>query len=1046
MQPDELRALESLRFDFAQVPDDVWRNSPYHVDELHAEVMREIASGIQDAARSRDASPIGVAVQGHRGVGKTHLLGLVRAHTHAAGGYFFLVNPHDGAHFWETVAQTMVQGLFRQLPDSGQQLTTLLDRLTTTARALDGVREAIVGDAPLTPSALSSFIASLRRHDPQVGLECQDTARALVLLGAQDLELQDIGFAYLQSGEGDHDERSVWGFRSRAKLPQQVVKELSALLALTGPSVIAVDQIDALVAQSVKAPTRASADGEVGECELLLEQIADGLMTLREITRRTLTVVSCLPDTWILINEKAVATVTGRFRQALQLHRIPSPEAGRAIIERRFTERYKEIGFHPPYPTWPVADSAFTDAMDFTPRSLLQRVDAHIRACLRRGVVTELTNLLDSPPEKAPPPVSTTSSDHLQALDTQFAKLRSTAEISSALDPDTEDEEMPALLSAALTAWITEQGSTAGEYAQDPPPGRKPALHARLRRTLDDRTEDERHWAFRALGHSHPRAVQCRIRNASTMAGLGTDPTKRKLILLRNQPWPSGRVTRDVVEAFRKAGGEVVPVSEEDLRTFAALRVLLADRNEHVHSWLLSRRPASNSTLLATVLADDAESAAQQPGTMPVPRQGVAPLESVSRGQIPIGTSPATGHAICVAMEALRRHTVIFAGSGSGKTVLIRRIVEECALRGVSAIVLDPNNDLARLGDAWPQPPAGWGPGDEERAREYLAHTDVVVWTPRKGAGRPLAFQPLPDLQGVLDDPDEFHEAIEAAVAALAPRAKVDGKTTKAAQGQAVLKQTLAYFARHGGVGLRSYLDLLTDLPQGVSDLARASHIAAELAETLKAAIINDPLFGGDGTPVDPGLLLRPSPGKRARVSVISLVGLPAEEQRQSFVNQLQLALFAWIKKHPATDRPLGGLFVMDEAQTLAPATGLTACTQSTLALVSQARKYGLGLVFATQAPRGLHNGVAGNAATQFFGLLNAPAQTSAAQEIARAKGAAAPDISRLGTGEFYVGGPDLPFQKVHTPLCLSHHPASPLTAEEVIARARGREAESRTG
>src|SRR5690606_25283123 len=215
-------------------------------------------------------------------------------------------------------------------------------------------------------------------------------------------------------------------------------------------------------------------------------------------------------------------------------------------------------------------------------------------------------------------------------------------------------------------------------------------------------------------------------------------------------------------EAFRKAGGEVVPVSEEDLRTFAALRVLLADRNEHVHSWLLSRRPASNSTLLATVLADDAESAAQQPGTMPVPRQGVAPLESVSRGQIPIGTSPATGHAICVAMEALRRHTVIFAGSGSGKTVLIRRIVEECALRGVSAIVLDPNNDLARLGDAWPQPPAGWGPGDEERAREYLAHTDVVVWTPRKGAGRPLAFQPLPDLQGVLDDPDEFHEAIEA--------------------------------------------------------------------------------------------------------------------------------------------------------------------------------------------------------------------------------------------------------------------------------------------
>ena len=36
------------------------------------------------------------------------------------------------------------------------------------------------------------------------------------------------------------------------------------------------------------------------------------------------------------------------------------------------------------------------------------------------------------------------------------------------------------------------------------------------------------------------------------------------------------------------------------------------------------------------------------------------------------------------------------AGSGSGKTVLVRRLIEECALQGVSAIVLDPNNDLLR--------------------------------------------------------------------------------------------------------------------------------------------------------------------------------------------------------------------------------------------------------------------------------------------------------------------------------------------------------------
>jgi DNA helicase HerA-like ATPase len=77
----------------------------------------------------------------------------------------------------------------------------------------------------------------------------------------------------------------------------------------------------------------------------------------------------------------------------------------------------------------------------------------------------------------------------------------------------------------------------------------------------------------------------------------------------------------------------------------------------------------------------------------------------------------------------------------------------------------------------------------------------------------------------------------------------------------------------------------------------------------------------------------------------------------------------------------------MDEAQTLAPSTGNTSSTASTITLASQARKYGLGLVFATQAPKGLHNQISGNATTQFFGLLNSPAQIEASRELAQAKG-----------------------------------------------------------
>jgi hypothetical protein len=238
--------------------------------------------------------------------------------------------------------------------------------------------------------------------------------------------------------------------------------------------------------------------------------------------------------------------------------------------------------------------------------------------------------------------------------------------------------------------------------------------------------------------------------------------------------------------------------------------------------------------------------------------------------------------------------------------------------------------------------------------------------------------------------------------------------------------------------GLGRYLEviaMLSDLPEEAWTLGKSSAMAAELAERLKAARINDPLFGGSGQSADPGVLLTPSPGKRARVSVISLSWLRGLERRQSFVNQLQMALFSWINKHPAGDRPLGGLFVMDEAQDLVPSRGVTVCTESTLRLASQARKYGLGLLFATQSPTGLHNQVPGNATTQFYGLLSHPTQIDRGRDFARAKGGDLPEIGRLTPGQFYLGAEGRKFQKIRTPMCLSHH-ASPLTEDEIIARA----------
>ncbi|MFB4287773.1 helicase HerA domain-containing protein [Nonomuraea sp. ATR24] len=1069
-------ALAALRFNYAEGADDVWRHSDHHVDGLHGPSAGIVLTGLTEAAEGRDTSPIGVVVQGQRGTGKTHLLGWVREQAQRRGGYFVLVGLLDAKGFWESTVVSVLDSLSRDAAEGQSQLGLFLTRLASAADLSRMERRAVSGRKAVTREVLDRFVTALRRLDRQVGSQAQDTARALVLYASDDLALQDLGEAFLSSApEGEPGERARWGIRQVDRTPQEIVRDVSRLLALTGPAIVAVDQIDALVAQSPIATDPLAR--EPGE-SAMIERIAGGLMDLREVTRRTLTVVTCLPATWTLIEKVAVDTVRDRFRQAVQLKTLPDAQTAARLVARRFEVQYAAAGFEPPYPTWPVRPEAFEQAPGFTPRQLLITIDDHVQGCVQDGQVRELTRLTGSgtgTTRQSPVP----DAGLLAAIDTRFARLRDAAEPPE-LDAATEDVIVPALLAAGLAAWVGERGEAGKAFSVDPPPSAKPPLHARLRHTLDEETEDEAHWAFRAVSAAHGNAALNRVRKASVAAGLDPRVPKRRLFLLRNAPWSPGVRTKEAIAAFEHAGGRTLPVTRGDLKVLAALKALLAENPPGLASWLTTRRPTSAIAFLTqaltgpwTVPPEPPQSDASTPGVAPSgPGGGTPEAPAPAPGAAASGSgggalgAPAAGGAgpqtaapapvvsgvpvsgdfgggeyvdvgVRVQLEGLRKHVAIFAGTGSGKTVLIRRLVEECALRGVSAIVLDPNNDLARLGDRWPERPEGWAEGDERKAEAYLAGTDVVVWTPRRAAGRPLSFQPLPDLAGVAADPDEFGEAVEAAMAAVAPRLKLTAQTVKAQRGQAVLRKALEWYGRRGGTTLRGLAGMLAALPEGVSELADAERIAADLAQSLRAAMDNDPLFGGEGTPVDPGLLLTPPPGRRARVSVVSLAGLPGDEQRQSFVSQLQLALFAWVKKNPAGDRPLGGLFVMDEAQTFAPAAGgVTACLRSTLALASQARKYGLGLVFATQAPKGLHNQIPGNAATQFFGLLNAPIQIGAAREMARAKGGDVPDVSRLRSGEFYVALEGRGPVRTRVPMCLSHHPRAPLTTEEVIARA----------
>ncbi len=106
--------------------------------------------------------------------------------------------------------------------------------------------------------------------------------------------------------------------------------------------------------------------------------------------------------------------------------------------------------------------------------------------------------------------------------------------------------------------------------------------------------------------------------------------------------------------------------------------------------------------------------------------------------------------------------------------------------------------------------------------------------------------------------------------------------------------------------------------------------------------------------------------------------------------------------------------------------------------LVAQARKYGLGMILVTQAPKGIDNKLVSNCTTQFLGKQNSPTDQNTVRDMIAATGGRADDVGRLSTGEFYFkteksGKP----AKIRTPICLSWHPQNPPTPEEVVERAR---------
>lgn len=1054
---DALDALDALRrvdFDWVRTLDSIWLDTP-STGGPNERLVPEIVADLHEKARQPSDRAMGRVLVGRSGVGKTHLVGQLRQEAWRRGGWFVPLDVLGLTDFWRNAALSFVTALLQTMPDGRRQSDAVL---AGVARRFGARIEAQVEAAFQMPNIDARRIVdvlarALMSVDASRALKHLDVFRALCLLRSQDFAVVGLAHAWLQGYEADPAERAALGFRTPPPAPIELVRGMCWIMALSGPTLIAVDQIDGIIETS----RLAAEDGIEAEAGLA-EVLAAGLLELSIVCDRSMSVVTCLEESWERLSARSLQPMLQRLAEPTVLVGMNQREAALALVAGRLGPAYAAAGFAPPFPTWPFSERAIDEAtaVAMTPRVLLMRCDAFRRRCLADGTAT-VCDSLGTPSTAATPPKAEKDFDLAAACArADIAGIRSD-----------EDGWLGQVLRDAFDLYALEDDpDDALDVASKGEPDQKiPPLHGRLIFIHRDENDRERHVCYRALQHQNAIAFQARLRAALTASGISARIPDRALLLVRRGPMPGGAKTKQLFDAFTAAGGLLIDPSDEDLRVFVALRDLRSraqdeGASDRFERWLRLEQPLvrtglfraaglahgpggggtrpsdptgpSSDSVSPTGRPDIGPNTATPPANPPGPAAVPADrAPSPPPEAIPIGhrlTPDAPGASL--PLRLLPRHTAIIAGSGSGKTVLLRRLVEEAALAGLPAIVIDPNNDLSRLGTPWPERPKGFSDEDAGKAAAYQARVEVVVWTPGVHAGNPLFLSVLPDFSELGTDRDERQQAIEMAAETLGPLA---GARTTLLRG--VLAGALQHFAERGGGKLADFIALLADLPDGISPIGNAARLAAGMADQLHAAVATNPLLKVEGTVLDPRhLFFGPDPA-RTRISVVNLSGLGSEAAREDFVNRLQMTLFGWIKRNPS---PRGMLYVVDEAQTFLPAQKASPSLGSGIKLVAQGRKYGLGMIVATQVPRGIHNQVVSNCTTQFFGRQSAPATIAAAQEIIAAAGGAAADIGKLGAGEFYFAtdGSGRP-AKLRTPICLSYHPANPPTPEEVVRQAR---------
>lgn len=358
----------------------------------------------------------------------------------------------------------------------------------------------------------------------------------------------------------------------------------------------------------------------------------------------------------------------------------------------------------------------------------------------------------------------------------------------------------------------------------------------------------------------------------------------------------------------------------------------------------------------------------------------------------------------------LTTHAVVTGMTGSGKTGLCIALLEEAALQGIPAIIIDPKGDLTNLllhfpellpqdfqpwidpemarragksleqaaqeaSNAWRDGLTEWGI-DKKRLLALQNAAHFAIFTPGSDAGIPvsvLSSLAAPALSWE-DNREVLRERISSTVTALLGLVGMNDIDPIRSREHILLSNIFeAHWSAGRDVDLTELI-LQTQNPPFEKlgafpvDTFFPPKDRMELAMVLNN-ILAAPAFEAwrEGAALDVQALLFGEDG-RPRHSIFYLAHLP-DGERMFFVTLLFSAVETWMRTQSGSTS-LRALMYMDEIFGYLPPTANPPSKGPLLRMLKQARAFGLGLLLATQNPVDVDYKGLSNAGTWFIGKL----------------------------------------------------------------------------